>query len=136
MRGADARTKSFTCELRGEGSLPSLTLQVRVCVRGGKGISLAAFLQRGIIGRSAYTAEFPVHTRQEHPTTATLQEPSVFDASGRPWLKFGRLLRGRGARLLVNARNNGSLPVSARLEMERHEAFAVVEGPQVRVHCC
>lgn len=56
----------------------------------------------------------------------------MFDAAGRPWLKFGRLLRGRTARLLVNARNNGVLPVSARLEMERHEAFNVLEGPQAR----
>jgi hypothetical protein len=27
--GTDPRTRAFTCELRGEGSLPSLTLQVR-----------------------------------------------------------------------------------------------------------
>jgi hypothetical protein len=56
----------------------------------------------------------------------------VFDSAGRPWLKFGRLMRGHAARLLVNVRNNGVLPVSARLEMERHDAFTVVEGPQVR----
>jgi hydrocephalus-inducing protein len=26
--GADPQTRAFTCELRGEGSLPSLTMQV------------------------------------------------------------------------------------------------------------
>jgi hypothetical protein len=39
--------------------------------------------------------------------------------------------RGHGSRLVVNVRNNGALPVAARLEMERHEAFMLLEGPQV-----
>ena len=55
----------------------------------------------------------------------------MFDPTGRPWLKFGRLLRGHTSRLLVNVRNNGALPVSARLEMEQHEAFTVIAGSQV-----
>lgn len=63
-----------------------------------------------------------------------LQEPSVFDPSGRPWLKFPRLMRGRTSRLLINVRNNGVMPASARLEMEPHAAFKLLEGPQVR-HC-
>lgn len=69
--------------------------------------------------------------KQSWPSVPHLQEPSVFDSAGRPWLKFGRLLRGHTSRLLVNVRNNGALPVSARLEMDRHEAFTVLEGPQV-----
>lgn len=32
--GSDPRTRAFTCELRGEGSLPSLTLQVTNRIRG------------------------------------------------------------------------------------------------------
>jgi hypothetical protein len=59
----------------------------------------------------------------------------VLDASGRPWVKFGRLQAGRSARLVVNVRNNGALPAMARLEMERHEAFTLLEGPQVREGC-
>jgi hypothetical protein len=61
------------------------------------------------------------------------KEPSAFDPSGRPWLRFGKLLRGAAARLLVNARNNGALLASARVEMEPHEAFTLIEGPQVGV---
>lgn len=57
----------------------------------------------------------------------------MFDTLGRPWLKFGKLLRGHTSRLLVNVRNNGVLPVNARLEMEQHDAFRILEGPQVCV---
>jgi len=31
--GSDPRTRAFSCELKGEGSLPSLTMQVGACVR-------------------------------------------------------------------------------------------------------
>jgi hypothetical protein len=47
-------------------------------------------------------------------------------------LKFGKLLVGRSSQLLVNVRNNGLLPASARIEMEEHPAFTLLEGPQVR----
>jgi hydrocephalus-inducing protein len=53
------------------------------------------------------------------------------DAAGRPVLKFGKLLAGRSSQLLVNVRNNGLLPASARIEMDDHSAFALLEGPQV-----
>ncbi|WIA13448.1 hypothetical protein OEZ85_007028 [Tetradesmus obliquus] len=83
--GADPGTAGFVCELRGEGTLPSLSFQ----------------------------------------------EPSTLDAAGRPVLKFGKLLAGRSSQLLVNVRNNGLLPASARIEMDDHPAFALLEGPQV-----
>lgn len=68
--GGDPATRAFTCEVRGEGTLPSLSLQ----------------------------------------------EPDVFDAAGRPVLKFGRLLVGRTKTLRINLKNNGVMPVTARLE--------------------
>jgi hydrocephalus-inducing protein len=46
-------------------------------------------------------------------------------------LKFGKLLAGHSSQLLVNVRNNGLLPASARIEMDDHPAFALLEGPQV-----
>ena len=82
--GSDPATKGFSCEVRGEGTLPSLSLQ----------------------------------------------EPSVFDAAGRPLLKFGRLLVGRTARLRINLKNNGIMAAGARLEAEPHDQFAVLEGAQ------
>lgn len=60
-----------------------------------------------------------------------VQEPSALDSCGRPWLKFGKLLAGRESQLLLNVRNNGLLPASARLEMEPSPAFTLVEGTQV-----
>lgn len=60
------------------------------------------------------------------------QEPSTSDASGRPTIKFGKLLVGRSARHTVLVRNNGALPATARLDLERHDAFSVLDGPQVR----
>ena len=83
--GSDPATKGFSCEMRGEGTLPSLSLQ----------------------------------------------EPSVFDAGGRPLLRFGRQLLGRSQRLRVNLKNNGIMPAGARLEFEPNEHFSVLEGPQV-----
>ena len=62
--------------------------------------------------------------------TSPFQEPSTLDSAGRPVLKFGKLLHGRAARQVVLVRNNGALTASTRLEMERHDAFAVLEGPQ------
>jgi hypothetical protein len=53
------------------------------------------------------------------------------DAAGRPVLKFGKLLAGRSNQLLVSVRNNGLLPASARIEMDDHPAFSLLEGPQV-----
>ncbi len=79
--GSDPATKSFTCEIRGEGTLPSLTLQ----------------------------------------------EPSTFDATGKPLLKFGRLLVGRSNWLRINLKNNGLMPASARLEAAEHPQFSVIE---------
>lgn len=41
--GTDAATKMFTCEVRGEGTLPSLSLQVRMeveCLAAWGGICL------------------------------------------------------------------------------------------------
>lgn len=63
------------------------------------------------------------------------------DATGRPIIKFGKLLAGRSARQAVLVRNNGVLPAMARLEAEHHDAFSVLEGPQVmslfgRTNCC
>ncbi len=60
------------------------------------------------------------------------QEPNLFDAAGRPWLKFARLLRGRSAQLKVHVKNNGLLEAAARIDMEPHPAFRLVEGSQVR----
>ncbi len=54
----------------------------------------------------------------------------MFDSLGRPWLKFAKLLPGHAARLMISLRNNGVLPTSARLEMDGHEAFSLLEGPQ------
>eukprot|EP00775_Hariotina_reticulata_P008964 gene8964-9139_t len=82
---ADLASSGFVCELRGEGTLPSLSLQ----------------------------------------------EPSTLDAAGRPVLKFGKLMAGRSSTLLVNVRNNGLLPASAKIEMSQHPSFALLEGPQV-----
>lgn len=83
--GSDPKTRAFSCEIRGEGTLPSLSLT----------------------------------------------EPAVFDASGRPVLKFPRLLRGRSAQARVLLKNNGIMPASARVEMEPHALFTLVEGAQV-----
>ncbi len=59
------------------------------------------------------------------------QEPSIFDAAGRPLLKFGRLLLGRTHRLRINLKNNGIMAAGARLEAAHHEHFSILEGPQV-----
>jgi hypothetical protein len=56
------------------------------------------------------------------------QEPTTFDASGRPLLKFGRMLVGRSAQLGIALRNNGQLPASGRMEAEPHPAFTVTDG--------
>lgn len=61
-----------------------------------------------------------------------LQEPSGFDAAGRPWLKFGKLnTPGQRQQLAISVRNNGFLAASARIEMDPHPAFKVLEGTQV-----
>ena len=62
----------------------------------------------------------------------TLQEPTAFDPSSRPWLKFPKLVQGRTAQLLINLRNNGAMRAAARLEMDSHPAFRLLEGLQVR----
>eukprot|EP00798_Chlamydomonas_sp_ICE-L_P006741 gene6741-3411_t len=82
--GSDPKTKGMTCEVRGEGTLPSISIQ----------------------------------------------EPAQFDPSGRPLLSFGRLLLGRPTTLKLNLRNNGILPASARLDMEPHPNFTLLEGTQ------
>ena len=58
-----------------------------------------------------------------------MQEPTTCDASGRPVLKFGRMLVGRSAKLQIALRNNGQLPATARMEAELHPAFTVLDGP-------
>lgn len=63
-----------------------------------------------------------------------MQEPSTLDAAGRPLMKFGKLLTGRSGQLLLNVRNNGLMPASARLEMDHHTAFSLLEGTQVGIH--
>lgn len=83
---ADPTTASFTCELRGEGALPSLNFQ----------------------------------------------EPSGLDSAGRPWMKFGKLTTpGQRRQLSINVRNNGFLTATARIEMEPHPAYKLLEGTQV-----
>ncbi|KAF5830389.1 hypothetical protein DUNSADRAFT_14652 [Dunaliella salina] len=82
--GTDPNTKSFTCEVRGEGVLPSLSLQ----------------------------------------------QPTAFDASGRPCLRFGRVSSGRPATQRINLKNNGLIPASARMEWVPHPSFTLLEGPQ------
>jgi hypothetical protein len=60
------------------------------------------------------------------------QEPNILDPAGRPWLKFGKLTTpGQSRQLLINVRNNGLLPATARIEMEPHPAFRLLEGTQV-----
>lgn len=81
--GSDPATKAFSCELRGEGTLPSLTLT----------------------------------------------SPSVFDPSGKPLLKFGRMLVGRSSTQQITLKNNGQMTASARLEAELHPSFSIQEGP-------
>lgn len=41
-------------------------------------------------------------------------------------------MAGRTAQLPLNVRNNGVLPAAARIEMELHPAFTLLEGAQVR----
>jgi hypothetical protein len=60
-----------------------------------------------------------------------LQEPTAFDPLGRPWLKFPNLVQGRTSQLLINLRNNGAMRATARIEMDSHHAFRVLEGLQV-----
>jgi hypothetical protein len=62
-----------------------------------------------------------------------LQEPNLFDAAGRPWLKFPRLVCGRAAQLFINMRNTGGMPAHARIEMDSHPCFQLLEGQQVGV---
>jgi hypothetical protein len=64
-------------------------------------------------------------------TPIVLQEPNVFDAAGRPWLKFPRLVCGRAAQLFINMRNTGGMPAHARIEMDSHPCFQLLEGQQV-----
>lgn len=60
------------------------------------------------------------------------QEPDILDSAGRPWLKFGKLTTpGQSRQLLINVRNNGLLPATARIEMEPHPAFKLLDGTQV-----
>eukprot|EP00955_Chlamydomonas_euryale_P017652 188684-Chlamydomonas_euryale.AAC.1 len=84
--GSDPATKAFTCEVRGEGTLPSLSLQA----------------------------------------------PDVFDTSGRPVLRFGRVLVGRTKMMKINLKNNGTMDVTARLEAPPPECgFRMLEvAPQ------
>jgi hypothetical protein len=63
-----------------------------------------------------------------------VQEPSTLDATGRPLLKFPRLLRGRTATLPLVLRNQGILPVDARLELAPHEAFSLRGGSAQALH--
>ena len=46
-------------------------------------------------------------------------------------LKFPRLLLGRSSQMRISVRNNGILGVQARIEMEQHPAFKLLEGSQV-----
>ena len=64
-----------------------------------------------------------------------LQEPSILDAAGRPWLKFGKVTTpGQSKQLPINVRNNGFLTATARIEMEPHPAFRLLQGTQVSTH--
>ncbi len=72
-----------------------------------------------------------------------LQQPTSFDASGRPCLKYGRVSRTRPSTQRINFKNNGLIPASARMEWVPHPAFTLLDGPQVRgtrcvaeLHCC
>jgi hydrocephalus-inducing protein len=82
---ADPATAGFVCELRGAGTLPSLSIQ----------------------------------------------EPSAVDGAGRPLLRFGRLLVGGSLQLPLIARNHGLMAASARIEMEPHPVFKLLENSQV-----
>lgn len=128
--GSDPRTRAFSCELRGEGSLPSLTLQVGGSTRVMLGPACAEWSLLAVW--SSYQPARAWSRRHASCMSCHHQEPPTMDASGRPNIKFGKLLVGRSARHTVLVRNNGVLPATARLEVERHDAFSVLEGPQVR----
>jgi hypothetical protein len=55
----------------------------------------------------------------------------VFDPSGRPLIKFGRLLVGLSHQLRINLKNNSVMTSSARLEVSHNDHFTILEGPQV-----
>lgn len=55
----------------------------------------------------------------------------MFDPSGRPLLKFGRVLVGRSSQLRINLKNNGMMAATARLDAAPHEHFSVQEPNQL-----
>lgn len=118
---ADPTTASFTCELRGEGALPSLNFQVR------------RYWWTAPMRMRACVAMFlPAAKYTQHCLCVYWQEPNILDSAGRPWLKFGKLTTpGQSRQLLINVRNNGLLPATARIEMEPHPAFKLLVGNQV-----
>lgn len=142
---ADPSTASFTCEVRAEGALPSLTFQV--CGRqahtaqmlGGGGGSLNSNCHtHNNTLMVVHHCNLMPSCRQMTPTQLRnaflhlAQEPSGIDAAGRPWLKFGKVTSpGQSRKLLINLRNNGFLPATARIDMDPHAAFHLLGGAQV-----
>ena len=47
--GGDAATRSFSCELRGEGTLPSLTLELPQTDKGPQGLKFPRLLMVGLL---------------------------------------------------------------------------------------
>lgn len=141
---ADPNSAGFVCELRGEGTLPSLSFQV-----GSSHAWSAHATMHALVCSADWSAEWsvdhsvlnaivecPCWHGDQHATlrrsVVCSQEPTALDAGGRPLLKFGRLLAGCSGQQLLNVRNNGLLPASARIEMDYHPAFTLQEGSQVQ----
>jgi hypothetical protein len=168
--GADPATRGFSCELRGEGTLPTLSVQVRrpvpvlvplvsslspISGRDCCCLPLVPHPSASSFPLCQVPAPAPAHCSQAgcfapserrqapHSTSApprpapprpAPQEPSSLDPSGRPVLRFPRLLRGRVASLPLVLRNQGVLPADARLELPPCEAFRLEGGPAHSLH--
>lgn len=58
----------------------------------------------------------------------TVIEPTAISADGKLQLKFPRLMPNKTAKRRLVVRNNGAIPVTARLEDTQHATFHLLEG--------
>lgn len=53
--------------------------------------------------------------------TLTLEQPTLRDDKGKPWLKFPRLLKGKKHTSTMLLKNNGIIAANGRLDFTSHK---------------